>query len=267
MAQIEAIARRTPGVAHTITISGMSFVLQANSSNFGSMFVVLEPFDEAAQPRPDRHRDHGPAAGGLGPRDQGRPGGRLRGAADPGPERRRRLQAHGRGPRRPRAWRPCSSRPTNWSASCRRNPGLIGVVHPVPLQHAAALHGHRPHQGRLAGRLAADVNQTLEIYLGSLYVNSFNEFGRYWQVTVQAEGQVPQPGRGHQPAPGAQPVGADGPLGTLVNLREVGGPVYVTRYNLYTAAPITGNLRPGVSSGDAIARRSTAWPARHCRCR
>src|SRR4029078_12433746 len=33
-----------------------------------------------------------------------------------------------------------------------------------------------------------DVNQTLQMYLGSLYVNSFNEFGRYWQVTVQAEG-------------------------------------------------------------------------------
>jgi len=33
-----------------------------------------------------------------------------------------------------------------------------------------------------------DVNQTLQMYLGSLYVNSFNEYGRYWQVTVQAEG-------------------------------------------------------------------------------
>ena len=58
---------------------------------------------EAAQPRPDRHRRHRPAAGGLGPRDQGRPGGRLRGAGDPGPQRRGRLQAHGRGPGRPRA--------------------------------------------------------------------------------------------------------------------------------------------------------------------
>ena len=42
------------------------------------------------------------------------------------------------------------------------------------------------------------------------------------------------------------------PLGTLVNLREVGGPVYVTRYNLSSAAPITGNLAPGVSTGNAI---------------
>ncbi len=41
-------------------------------------------------------------------------------------------------------------------------------------------------------------------------------------------------------------------LSTLVNPREIGGPVYITRYNLYTAAPITGNYAPGVSSGDVI---------------
>ena len=50
VAQIEAIARRTPGVAHTVTISGMSFVLQANSPNFASMFVVLDPFEKRRGP-------------------------------------------------------------------------------------------------------------------------------------------------------------------------------------------------------------------------
>ena len=42
------------------------------------------------------------------------------------------------------------------------------------------------------------------------------------------------------------------PLGTLVNVREIGGPIAVTRYNLYTAAPINGNVPPGVSTGEAI---------------
>ena len=50
MAQVEKIARETPGVAHTITVAGMSFLLSANSSNFGSMFVVLDPFDERQEP-------------------------------------------------------------------------------------------------------------------------------------------------------------------------------------------------------------------------
>src|SRR5207302_2406352 len=43
------------------------------------------------------------------------------------------------------------------------------------------------------------------------------------------------------------------PLATLVHLREVSGPVMVQRYNLYTAAPITGNIRPGFSTGEGIA--------------
>src|SRR5262249_731767 len=50
VAQAEAIALRPPGVAHTVTISGISFVLQANSPNFASMFVVLDPFDKRRGP-------------------------------------------------------------------------------------------------------------------------------------------------------------------------------------------------------------------------
>jgi multidrug efflux pump len=42
------------------------------------------------------------------------------------------------------------------------------------------------------------------------------------------------------------------PLGTLVNIREITGPIFINRYNLYTAAPITGSLRPGASTGDVI---------------
>src|SRR5205807_5693585 len=43
---VEKIALETPGVAHTVAIPGSSFVLNANSSNYGSMFVILKPFDE-----------------------------------------------------------------------------------------------------------------------------------------------------------------------------------------------------------------------------
>ncbi len=50
MAQVDKIAHQTPGVAHTITICGLSFVQQANSSTFGSVFVVLDPFDKRRNP-------------------------------------------------------------------------------------------------------------------------------------------------------------------------------------------------------------------------
>jgi len=54
------------------------------------------------------------------------------------------------------------------------------------------------------------------------------------------------------------------PLGTLVNVREVGGPVFVQRYNLYTAAAVTGDLLPGPVPARPLPG-STLWPARHCR--
>ena len=50
MLQIEKIAREMPGVAHTIAICGISFVQQANGPNFGSLFIVLEPFAERQKP-------------------------------------------------------------------------------------------------------------------------------------------------------------------------------------------------------------------------
>jgi multidrug efflux pump len=99
----------------------------------------------------------------------------------------------------------------------------------------------------------SDVDQTLQMYLGSLYVNSFNEFGRYWQVNIQAEGDDRRRVGDLNLLQVRNKWGQMVPLGTLVSVRDVGGPVMVNRYNLYPAAPITGNIAPRVSSGEAIA--------------
>ena len=99
-----------------------------------------------------------------------------------------------------------------------------------------------------------DVNQTLDMYLGSLYVNSFNDFGRHWQVTVQAEGNFRNRIEDVNLFQVRNNKGEMVPLGTICSAREIGGPLMVTRYNLYESAAITGNLRPGYSSGDAIAQ-------------
>ncbi len=99
----------------------------------------------------------------------------------------------------------------------------------------------------------SDVNQTLGIYLGSLYVTSFNAFGRLWQVTIQAQGDYRDRVSKINLMEVRNNQGQMVPLGTLVDVREIGGPIFVNRYNLYTAASVTGNLLPGVSSGEAIA--------------
>ena len=97
-----------------------------------------------------------------------------------------------------------------------------------------------------------DVNQTLQIYLGSLYVNNFNAFGRFWQVNLQAERTFRDKVEDINLLQVRNRWGGMVLIGTLVEVREIGGPVFVTRYNLATAAPITGGMLPGTSSGEAI---------------
>ena len=103
MAKVVEITQLTPGVAHTVSIAGMSFLLQTTASNFGSMFIVLDPFPERQKPGLHAEDIMAQAPPRVPPESQGR---RRRGAqflADPRPRRRRRLQAHHRGSRRPRA--------------------------------------------------------------------------------------------------------------------------------------------------------------------
>ena len=97
-----------------------------------------------------------------------------------------------------------------------------------------------------------DVNQSLDIYLGSRYVTNFNEFGRHWQVNLQADHE-------HRDRVADIPrlevrnnAGQMVRLGALADAREVGGPIAITRYNLYTAAAVNGTVPPDFSTGDAI---------------
>jgi multidrug efflux pump subunit AcrB len=101
------------------------------------------------------------------------------------------------------------------------------------------------------GIQVSDVFNTLQVYLGSYYVNNFNVFGRTWQVVVQADqrfrAQVPDilklQVRNNQ--------GQETRLGSVMDVRDTSGPVMVLRYNLYSAAAITGNASPDISSGQA----------------
>jgi multidrug efflux pump subunit AcrB len=97
-----------------------------------------------------------------------------------------------------------------------------------------------------------DINQTLIMYLGSLYVTSYNAFGRHWQVTIQAEGKYRNRAEELYLFQVRNSAGQMVPLSTLITLREIGGPITVNRYNLYTSAPIQGNVLPGKSDGEAI---------------
>ena len=103
------------------------------------------------------------------------------------------------------------------------------------------------------GVSVSDVFQTLQIYLGSLYVNDFNAFGRTYSVRVQADAQF----RAHAEDIGRLKVrsstGQMIPLSTLLKVDATTGPERTNRYNGFLAADINGGPAPGFSSGQAQA--------------
>jgi multidrug efflux pump len=97
-----------------------------------------------------------------------------------------------------------------------------------------------------------DVFSTLQIYLGSFYVNDFNRFGRTWQVNVQASGPFRDDPSKIKLLKVRNAQGDMVPLGAVLNVRDIGGPINIGRYNMYPAAAILGATKPGVSSGQGI---------------
>jgi hydrophobe/amphiphile efflux-1 (HAE1) family protein len=97
-----------------------------------------------------------------------------------------------------------------------------------------------------------EVFNTLQIYLGSLYVNDFNLFGRTWQVVVQAHGEFRTDPNKVKLLKVRNREGGMVPLGALLNIREVGRPINIGRYNMYPAAAILGLTKEGVSTGQGI---------------
>jgi multidrug efflux pump len=95
--------------------------------------------------------------------------------------------------------------------------------------------------------------ETLQVYLGSLYVNDFNQFGRTYQVVAQADSKFRDGADDIRRLKVRNERGQMVPIGTLVSVREAFGPDRVMRYNGYPAAEINGAPAPGYSSGQAEA--------------
>jgi multidrug efflux pump len=98
----------------------------------------------------------------------------------------------------------------------------------------------------------SSVYQALQAFLGGAFVNYFNQYGRVWQVYVQAEGefrtQADHVGRFYVRNGAGHPV----PLSTLVTMKQVNGPEFTTRFNEYRAAQINGLLAPGYTTAQGM---------------
>jgi multidrug efflux pump len=97
----------------------------------------------------------------------------------------------------------------------------------------------------------SDVFETLQVYLGSLYVNDFNRFGRTYQVVAQADAPYRSQVDDVLPLKTRNASGEMVPLGSVISVSQSFGPDVVQRYNGYASADINGGPAPGFSSGQA----------------
>ena len=252
VARLTQAALDTPGVAHVISVSGYSLLTSTNLPNSGGMFVLLEPF---ARRTIDPSLRAGAIAATLRKKfaeiEEAQvvtfPAPPVEGMGNTGGFK---LQVRDRMGKGPAALEESVAALAEAAAA---QPGLVGLFSGFRSSQPQLFVEVDRTKVKAEGIDLADVNQTLQIYLGGAYVNDFTAFGRNWQVTAQAEQQF----RMRQSDIGRLKVrnvaGEMVPLSTLVTVKESSGPSIVTHYNLYPSAELSGNTLPGTSSGDAIA--------------
>ena len=137
-------------------------------------------------------------------------------------------------------------------AAARKRPELRGVVSlfsaSVP-QVYAAVDRDKVLKHQIA---VGDVYQTLQAFLGGLYVNQFNRFGKQWRVFLQAEGDARLNAADIERFYVRNADGTMVPLSAFVTTLDIRGPEFTNRFNLFRAAQVIGSAAPGYSSGQAM---------------
>ncbi|MFL5242184.1 MAG: efflux RND transporter permease subunit [Gemmataceae bacterium] len=251
MAKVEKITLETPGVAYSIGNPGRSFVLNAIGSNLGTAFIGLEPFEKRRGSRlgaeaisaelRQRFRSEipearvsvfgAPAVDGLG-----NAGGFKLMVEAIGDANYGALQAQA----------------DNLAAKGNKQPGLVGLFNGFRAQTPQLYADIDRTKVRTMGVAVNDVFDTLQVYVGSFYVNDFNRFGRTWQVNLQADAQFRANAETVKQMKVRNADGDMAPLGAVVDIRDSVGPLTITRYNMFPAATLTGASQPGVSTGDVL---------------
>jgi multidrug efflux pump len=250
-AAVEKIALDTPGVAHAVGVPGTSFVLNANSPNYGNMFVVLEPFHQRRDPSLTGEA----IAGRLRGRVQrevpearvlvfGAPA--VRGLGNAGGYK---LMVEATGDVNYDA---LQARADNLAAKGNQQPGLVGQFNGFRARTPQLYVDIDRTKAKTMGVALTDVFDALQAYLGSYYVNDFNRFGRTWQVNVQADAPFRVDAETVKQLKVRNADGDMVPLGAVAEVRDSAGPAQITRYNTFPAAPITGASLPGISTGDVL---------------
>ncbi len=132
-----------------------------------------------------------------------------------------------------------------------QTPGLAGVFSSFDI-NVPQIDSHVDREkAKTYGIPLGDVFDTMQVYLGSLYVNDFNRFGRTYQVNVQAESPYRLQPEDISHLRTRNLAGEMIPLGSVVTVKPIYGPDRVMHYNGFPAAEINGAAAPGYSTGQS----------------
>ena len=243
------ITLKQPGVEHAISFPGLSINGFTNSSNSGVVFVSLKPFEE----RTDKSLNAGAIAGALNQQFAQIedafivmfPPPPVQGLGTTGGFK---LQLEDRASL---GYEALDAATKAFMAKAYQTPELAGMFSSYQVNVPQLYANIDRTKARQLGVAVTDVFDTMQIYLGSLYVNDFNKFGRTYSVRVQADAEH----RARADDIGLLKVrsatGEMVPLAALMNVQPSFGPERAMRYNGFLSADINGGPAPGYSSGQA----------------
>ena len=249
--RMSAIALKQPGVEHAVAFPGLSINGFTNSTNSGIVFVTLKPFED----RRSANLSAGAIAGALNQKFGAIQDAYI--AVFPPPPVMGlgtiggfRTQIEDRSDR---GFDELYKQTQNLIAASRKDPALAGLFSSFQVAVPQVDADVDREKAKSEGVDLGDVYQTMQAYMGSLYVNDFNRFGRTYQVNVSAD-----PAFRHTPQDILQlktrnAQGQMVPLGSFVTVHQGAGPDRVQHYNGYPTAEINGGPAPGFSSGQAQA--------------
>ncbi|MGE0369359.1 MAG: efflux RND transporter permease subunit [Candidatus Dadabacteria bacterium] len=241
----------TPGIAYAVGFSGFSGATFSNSSDAGVIFTPLDPFDERAK--------HGPSLNeiitDLSIRLSNIQEARLLVISPPpvrglGTAGGYKMMVQDRGAV---GLRELANSSYALIGAANQEPGLTRVYTTFSLNTPQLYAEVDREKAKKLDVPLTNIFDALQVYLGSVYVNDINLFGRVYRVTAQAEGGYRQDAADILKLRTRSSNGATVPLGSVVTLKDETGPDRVVRYNLFPAVEVSGDSIPGFSSGQAIA--------------
>jgi multidrug efflux pump len=245
------IALKHPGVENAVAFPGLSINGFTNSSNSGIVFTPLKPFDQ----RKAANMSGAAIAAQLNKEFAAIPDAFI--AIFPPPPVQGlgttggfKLQIEDRASL---GYEALDAATREFLGKAYQAPELAGLFSSFQVNVPQLYADIDRTKARQLGVPLTEVFDTLQTYLGSLYVNDFNKFGRTYSVRVQADAQYRARAEDVGMLKVRSSTGEMVPLSALMNVRPSAGPERAMRYNGFLAADVNGRAAPGFSSGQAQA--------------